>query len=54
MKIEFIRNTVLTGDVHVKGEYMVFVTKQKDDSRQIDVINIKKCSHSKIKIKAKS
>lgn len=54
MRIKMLKYIINSGDIHKKEEFLVLVSKRHDDSRQIDVLNLKKTSHSRIKIKAKS
>ena len=54
MKAEFLVNKVASSSLHVKEQYVCIVTKKADDTRQLDVINIPRCKHTKISIKAKS
>lgn len=54
LRITLLKNMIQSCSIHKKEDYLVLTTKRQDDSRSIEVININKCSSSKIKIKAKS
>ncbi len=54
MRIEIKQGKISFGNLHRREDYLALVSRKSDDSRQIDIINIKKCISTRISIRAKT
>lgn len=54
MRINLKKNRIASASLHRKEDYLCIVTKKQDDSRNLEVIHITHCRHTKISIRAKS
>ena len=54
MRINLMKNKIVSASLHKKEDYICVVTKKQDDSRNLEVLHITQCKHTKISIKAKS